>query len=114
MLLLPPRWCCAIPGIQAECCEACQAQADAGESCCACQTETEVPQQEAPQQPCKCLCHDQLAQLAKGSDLDSAIPVALSHALPILTAATASNPCFLAVQILPPHDVQSRLCRWLI
>jgi hypothetical protein len=110
-LLLPPRWCCAIPGIQAECCEACQAQAESSESCCDCASPEKASPAKRP--PCKCLCHDQQAQLAKGPELDHALPVATWYLLPALLPNMDSRPCYLIAQAPPPHDVHSRLCRWL-
>jgi hypothetical protein len=116
-LVLPPRWCCAIPGIPSECCDACKAQAEAGESCCACadggNSKGNANRQEQ-RVPCECMCHDPLAQLAKGPDLDHALPIAMGYTLPGLQPSPASGPCCLMAQALPPHDVQSQLCRWLI
>jgi hypothetical protein len=113
MLLLPPRWCCAMPGIGPECCAACVVDAEGGESCCACKsTPTEKPK--SSKAPCNCVCHGQTAQLDKSIKLDTVL-IGIPYLLPAdLVASATVAPCSCAVGILPPDDVQSRLCRWLI
>jgi len=110
-LLLPPRWCCAIPGIQAECCEACQTQADSAHSCCHCgDSDREKP---APRKPCKCVCHNQAAHVLKGPDPDQTAPLA-SVPIPQVEAPRAASGycCEWARVIAAPQDIQATLCRW--
>jgi hypothetical protein len=111
MILLPPRWCCAIPYVQAECCTACKAAVESGESCCVCKAEKQTRTKE---RPCQCRCQDERAQLARGPEIDPAgTATPLVVALGILPNARHSSG-HLVVEMPPPRDVQSRLCRWLI
>jgi hypothetical protein len=110
VLLLPPRWCCAIPFLPTECCAACKSSPATHESCCGCKTTSHAP---AKQRPCKCQCNDQRAQLAKAPEIEQPGMAACLFTLPVTLSAPTDAPHFLANTILPPDDIRPRLCRWL-
>ncbi len=112
-LLLPPRWCCAIPGLQAECCEACRKQADSAHPCCHCGDSSQ--KKTPPRGPCKCVCHTQAVHVVKGPDHpDQNSPLA-SVSAPQLDAPRAASAhfCEAAQPADTPQDLQATLCRWL-
>ena len=113
MLLLPPRWCCALPGSGAACCIACAPKLEATRSCCACSSKECGTRQAVKAAPSKCVCH--FGQMRKEPGVPGDVLLGASLALAAVPSLCPQVCAGLAADDPSvPCDVQSRLCRWQI
>ena len=126
-LLLPPRWCCAWPGTPLSCCAARPLKTtESGTAACPkCRAAAQTAGSQAGSRgaglatnraPGMCLC-----QAGRAATVETPVGVldhfSLAHStfsFALLEATTSAASCPMAVELLPPDDLQARLCCWRI